>query len=210
MLTALKESLKLLHPIIPFVTEEIWSKLPGAEGQIMLADYPKPDPSLEDREAEAALELIQNVIVGIRNIRGEFNLPPTKPVRTIIFCPDEATVELLTANQAAIKDLAWVEEAVISLPGDKPGSAAAAVAGAVEVFIPLAGLIDLKQEEARLKKDLDKVSKDLDKVEKKLNNEGFLAKAPAEVKAKVEGQRDEFSLKKEKLESNLARIREMG
>ena len=210
VLTALKDSLKLLHPIIPFVTEEIWSKLPGAEGQIMLASYPKPEAEREDKEAEKAMDMIQSVIVGIRNIRGEFNLPPTKPVKTVIFCPDRAAVELLEANEGAIHDLAWVEEVSASLPGEKPKSAAAAVAGEMEIFIPLAGLIDLEQEEARLRKDLDKVSKDLDKVSKKLGNPGFLAKAPAEVKAKVEGQRDEFALKKEKLESNLARVREMA
>ncbi len=209
VLTALKDSLKLLHPIIPFVTEEIWSRLPGAEGQIMMADYPKPDPVREDRESEQAMDLIQSVIVGIRNIRGEFNLPPTKPVKTIIFCPDRPTVGLLEANQSAIQDLAWVEEVKASLPGDKPKSAAAAVAGGVEIFIPLAGLIDLDQEAARLAKELDKVSGELAKVEKKLGNAGFLGKAPEDVVAKVKGQRQELSLKKEKLESNLTRVREM-
>ena len=163
-------------------------------------------PKVTEAAEQEALEIIS----AIRNIRGEFNLPPTKPVRTIIHCPDEATMELLRASEAAIRDLAWVEEVEASLPAEKPGSAAAAVAGAVEVFIPLAGLIDLQQEAARLEKDLAKVTSELAKVEKKLANQGFLNKAPDEVKAKVQGQREEFSTRKEKLEANLARVREMG
>ena len=100
-------------------------------------DYPKPGGEWEDKEAEAALELIQNVIVGIRNIRGEFNLPPTKPVKTVIFCPDQATVELLTANQFGHQDWPGWRRRRFPCPARGPARRAAAVAGAVEVFIPL-------------------------------------------------------------------------
>ena len=209
LLAALKATLKLLHPIIPFVTEEIWLKLPGASGTIMRSDYPRPDPSLADPQAEAEMKIIQETIVGIRNIRGEFNLPPTKPVSAVIFAPDEAAVRLMEDHSQDIKNLAWAEAVHVSLPGPKPAKAAAAVAGPLEVFIPLAGLIDLAEEKKRLQKELAKVAQELTKVKAKLANPNFKAKAPAEIVAKEEAKGEELAAKQEKLAASLAQIEEM-
>ncbi|MBW2617738.1 MAG: valine--tRNA ligase, partial [Deltaproteobacteria bacterium] len=209
LLAVLKATLKLLHPLIPFVTEEIWLKLPGVEGTIMRSDYPRPDPSLTDPQAEAEMKIIQEAIVGIRNIRGEFNLPPTRPVSTVIFAPDEATVRLMEDHSQDIKNLAWAEAVRVSLPGPKPTQAAAAVAGPLDVFVPLAGLIDLAEEKKRLQKELAKVAQELAKVEAKLTNPNFKAKAPAEIVAKEEAKGKELAAKQEKLAASLAQVEEM-
>ncbi|MBW1711858.1 MAG: valine--tRNA ligase [Deltaproteobacteria bacterium] len=210
LLRTLKDVLKLLHPIIPFVTEEIWSKLPGVEGTIMLAPYPQAEPGLADPQAEAEMDRLKETVVGIRNIRGEFKLPPTKPVKAVVFGPDQAAVDMLTRHRAEIQDLAWTEELTVSLPGTKPKAAATAVAGGLEIFVPLAGLIDLAAEEARLAKELDKTAQELAKVEAKLNNPNFKAKAPAEIVAKEEAKLAELAAKKDKLRANLNRIRDMA
>ncbi len=213
LLKVLKNVLKLLHPFTPFVTEEIWQKLPGVgpdnDPTIMKAAFPKPDEALVDREAEAGVERLREAIVGIRNIRGEFNLPPTQPVKAIIFAADEAVVDLLTEHLEDIKSLARAEEASVSLPGERPKTAAAAVVGQVEVFVPLAGLIDLAAEEKRLTKELAKVEAELKKVNGKLNNPNFLAKAPAEIVAKEKDKLEELSDKQQKLQANLNRVQEM-
>ena len=204
--TALASTLKLLHPIIPFVTEEIWSHLPGCEGYLMLADFPKQTEAWADPEAEAAIQQVQDACLGIRNIRGEFNIPPTQRVKAIIFSEDAHAIEVINAHRDDINNLAWTEDVVAGPPGDKPDQAAAAVVGSLEIFLPLAGLIDFKEEEKRLTKELAKVEKDLKKTQGKLGNKGFLDKAPAEVVDKEKAKLAEMTEKKDKLIGNLDQI----
>jgi len=210
LLKALTTSLALLHPLIPFVTEEIWSRLPGTRGQLILGPFPKAQPDLADAGAEAEMKLIQDAIVGIRTVRGEFGLPPTKPVEALLQAPDQDRVDLLEKHRAALMDLAWAEKITIGLPGPRPKMAATAVAGELEIAVPLSGLIDLAAEEARLAKELEKISGELGKVLSKLSSPGFTAKAPPEIKAKVEAQQADLEARKEKLAANLERLRNMA
>jgi valyl-tRNA synthetase len=201
--------LRLLHPFVPFITEEIWQKLPGEEGSVMVAPYPQPDPDLANPEAEVEMNLVMDTIAAIRNIRGEMNVPPATQVDVFLQSPETAAVEALTRHQQAIKILARVQELHCNDDGGPPAAAAKAVVDAVEIFLPLAGIIDFAEEARRLEKELQKLNKDLDQAQRKLSNEDFLAKAPAEVVAKEKEKLQGWTEKLTKLKTHRERIREL-
>ncbi len=184
LLQVLSAILRLLHPFVPFITEEIWQKLPGEEGSVMVAPYPQPDPAFANPEAEAEMNLVMATITAIRNIRGEMNVPPATQVDVFLHSPETSAVAALSRHQQAIKILARVQALHCNADGGPPAAAAKAVVDQVDIFMPLTGIIDFAEEARRLEKELQKLNKDLDQAQRKLSNEDFLAKAPADVVAK--------------------------
>ncbi|ACL02204.1 Valyl-tRNA synthetase [Desulfatibacillum aliphaticivorans] len=207
----LKDAIVLLHPFIPFVTEEIWHHMPGAEGSIMKAPYPAAvDEAVglgPDKEAEREMELVMAVVTAVRNIRGEMNIPPNQALAAIIEPTDDFAKEALARESGLVSNLARLSS--LEVGGKRPKGAATAVVDGASVYVLLEGVIDLDKEEARLEKEIAKLTKELVKLDKKLNNEDFLAKAPDKVVEKVRGQQAEMTEKREHLESNLEKVREI-
>jgi valyl-tRNA synthetase len=209
LLEVLNIILKLLHPFMPFITEEIWQKLPGNKGSIMISPLPKKNDLLINLPAEEALEIIKEVVYHIRNIRGEMHIPPSQKIEAILFCEDNKTTRLLENYQNYLISLALLKNLTFSTSRKKPHAAATAIVKGVEIFIPLEGLIDFGEEEKRLKKEISKVEKEMAFVQKKLTNEDFLSKAPREVVEKEKGTHRVLLGKKKKLDESITRLQEL-
>ena len=200
---ALMGALKLLHPFMPFVTEEIWEKLPGAEGSIMTAKFPEASDFVKDENAVEEMNLLMDVITGIRNIRGEMNIPPSKKVNILIDVAEKEEAGFLNNNLAHIKTLAKVEDASIASGIPKPEASATAVFGQNQIHVILKGILDFQEERKRLGKQIEKIEKDINVSNRKLSNKSFLEKAPAEIVKEVREKVESLTLKLEKLNQNL-------
>ncbi|MGB3933917.1 MAG: valine--tRNA ligase, partial [bacterium] len=198
----LETTLRLLHPFMPFITEEIWQHLPHGGPSICVAPWPEAgdtDPAVEEE-----MERIMAVIRGVRNIRAEMNIPPGKKVPVAIQAPAGLQSQL-EAGIPYITQLAGVGTVTMQEPvTEKPRQAAAAMVGGVEVYVPLEGLIDIDKEIARLRKEEQNLVKEVERVTKKLQNENFLAKAPAEVVAKEREKEKEYREKLAKVRERIA------
>jgi valyl-tRNA synthetase len=208
----LRDTLILLHPFVPFVTEEIWHKLPEADGSIMRAAFPG-EPAAEDRlrpdaEAEATMELMIDVISGIRNIRGEMGIAPGVGLDVVVFSADDVVRTMVESHRDLIVNLARLKSLSVTDNPERPSASATAVArGGATIYVRLEGVIDFTRETERLGKDLGKVSKELSSLVRKLQNQDFLSKAPADVVAKVRDQQLELLEKQQKLQTTLDKIR---
>ena len=203
-LHVLDSIVRLLHPFMPFVTEEIWHALPGAEHQgdsIMLQSYPKEEKSRIDQTVEREMVLLQQVIGGIRNIRGEMNVPPAKEADLNIKSSDDEKLAMLQKNEIAIQKLARVDK--ISYNAERPDMAASAVVQNVELFVPLADLIDIEVEKNRLEKEIERLDNQLRGLIKKLSNENFISRAPQDVVDKERQKKEDWQANLEKLKKNL-------
>ena len=209
MAEVLTTTLQLLHPIMPFITEEIWHKLPSTEGSIMVSPYPEWSPEKTDEEAEREMALIIDVVNSIRNVRWEMNIPPSQMVEVILFSKNPQSLEILNRYKMYVENLGKADHVTISDGVSRPKSAATAVAQGVEIFMPLEGIIDFAEEERRLKKEIDKISRELSKVTKKLSNEDFLAKAPEEIIEIEKVKARDLKEKQDKLGKSLIRIKKL-
>ncbi len=198
--------LSLLHPFMPFVTEEIWHKLPGAVGSIMTAPFPQARPELLDPGAEAELNLLMAVITAVRNLRGEMNVPPGSKAPVQFYSANAAALDSLGRHRKSLEILAKIDGLAFNPEGDRPQAAAKAVVADVEIYLPLAGLIDVAEEERRLARELDKIGKDLATAQRKLANEDFMAKAPADVVAKEQERVQTLTAKLAKLRSHREKL----
>ncbi|HLA51621.1 MAG TPA: class I tRNA ligase family protein, partial [Thermodesulfobacteriota bacterium] len=219
LLNILKDSLKLLHPIMPFITEEIWDVLPHEEGDnsrgaqdmtssvnsIMQQPFPKTGADYPD--AERDMMLIMDVIKAIRNIRSEMNVSPALTIEAVCYSSDGSVIRLLETEGRHIKTLSKVSVLKVSAPAGRPENCATAVAGNIEIFIPLKGLINFEEEEKRLKKDIEKIEKELLALERKMSNKEFIEKAPKEVIEKDKARLEELLQKKMKLEQGVGRVK---
>jgi len=188
LIRVLETTLRLLHPFMPFITEEIWQRvapLAGRQGDtVMLQSYPVANEARLDPEAEADIAWLKTVIDGVRNIRGEMNISPAREIPLLLRFGDAADRSRVAANAQFLKKLAklsainWLES------GDEVPLASAQLAGSMEMLVPMAGLIDVSAERARIEKEIEKNKKELARLESKLNNADFIARAPAEVVAK--------------------------
>ncbi|HKJ04939.1 MAG TPA: valine--tRNA ligase [Geopsychrobacteraceae bacterium] len=196
--SVLEGLLRLLHPVIPFVTEEIWQVLPGNRpvGSIMQAVYPTDGFLDIDSSAVGKMELLMDVIRAIRNVRGELDVAPGRKIAVVLDCKTDNSVSTIRDGEAYIRSLARVEELTCGVAIEHPSEASTQVAGDVEVLIPLAGLIDVVEEAARLEKEIAKVDKDVQFFNKKLSNEKFVANAPPQV---LEKDRNKLQVAEEKL-----------
>ena len=203
--------LRLLHPFMPFITEEIWQALPGTKltPTIMQAPYPVPCEAQSFPQDAADMDRIMAVISGIRNVRGEMEVPPSKQIAVILSCSSEATRRLLKHNESAIISLARVSDLAIGLDIEKPEDASIQVAGDVQIFVPLKGLVDVAAEEERLLKEIGKIEKEIEMFSKKLESPAFVDRAPAEIVAKERQKLADVTGKKLVLEESLGKIRKL-
>jgi len=182
----LQGGLKLLHPFMPFVTEEIWQKLTNGGTSIMVSPFPSADESLMDERAEQEMGLIMDVITSIRNIRGEMGIAPSKKLRVVVSAPQETEKTVVVAAQSDIVNLAGLTELSIEGDMEEPKGVATGVVGSMRIFVLLEGLINIAEEKARLEKEMAKLEKDLALVSRKLANRDFLEKAAEAVIRKEE------------------------
>ena len=198
LVRVLEAIMRLSHPIMPFITEEIWQQIKGLAGKegdtIMLQPYPAPVTELIDEAAEADIEWLKSVIVSIRNIRGEMNIAPGKELPVLIQNGSDEDFRRLQSNYVALTKLAKLE-AITWLEADEEAPMSATkLVGKMEVLVPMAGLIDKDAELGRLKKEMEKMQKEVGRLEGKLGNEKFVASAPEEVVAK---EREKLTAAKE-------------
>ena len=205
----LEHLLRLLHPFMPFITEEIWQALPKAgdsPASIMLADYPAPCDCRSFSNAAADMEKVMAVISGIRNIRGEMEVPPSREISVILSCGGEESQQLMKHNEGSIIGLARVADLAIGIGIAKPEDASIQVAGDVQIYVPLKGLVDVAAEEERLQKEIGKIVKEIEMFTKKLENPSFVDRAPADIVAKERQKLAEVTAKKAVLEESLEKI----
>jgi len=209
----LENLLRLLHPFMPFITEEIWQALPkqaGCAESIMIAPFPTPCAEWSGFAGDAAeMELVMEVIKGIRNIRGEMEVAPSKQIAAILDCKSEASLRLLKSNEAYVMSLARLSDLAIGQGIERPAEASLQVAGDVEIIVPLRGLVNVEEEEKRLNKEIAKIEKDIEFLSKKLENPSFVERAPADVVVKEREKIAEFAGKKQLLEESLAKIQRL-
>lgn len=207
--TVLVSAMKLLHPYMPFITEEIYQCLPHEAESIMISKWPVADESLIDPEAERGMNAIMDSIKAIRNMRAEVNANPGKKIPAIMLVSEDLR-EVVANNDSYIKLLGGIDNLELRpLNGEKPENAMAAVVTGIEVYLPLAGLIDVEKETQRLSKELAAMEKDLQRAGGKLNNAGFLAKAPEDVIAKERAKYEELSGKIEAVKKRMAYLAEL-
>jgi valyl-tRNA synthetase len=201
--------LRLLHPIMPFITEEIWQHLAMKRGSIMSVPFPEADPTLADAQAEEGMALIMDVTTAIRNIRGEMNISPAAQMEAVIYGP-ERLLRLLETHGRYVEDLARLSQLTLRQTGERPRLAASAVVHELEIFLPLEAILDFQEESRRLQKEIGKLEPELARTKKKLANEDFLGRAPAEVVAKEREKSERLGAKLHKLQTQLHRLIEVG
>ncbi|MGI6553446.1 MAG: valine--tRNA ligase [Bacillota bacterium] len=203
----LSRTMELLHPFMPFITEEIWQKLPHEGPTLMTQKWPEVEEELFAPEEEERMHLLMEIIRIIRNLRAEMNVPPGKKAEVLLVVPEEEQYQELKEGLPYVEQLAAADPLYLRVAvGEKPARALTGIVGGVEIFLPLAGLIDLELETGRLEKELQALAGELARLEGKLNNEGFLAKAPAEVIAKERSKREELLLKEKALRERLSML----
>ncbi|MFD2165189.1 valine--tRNA ligase [Thalassotalea euphylliae] len=187
LVNTLEALLRLMHPIMPFITETVWSSVQPLSAfekngdSIMIQSFPQFDESLVDDGAQADLEWVKQFIVAIRNIRGEMDIAPSKPLPVLLKNVSEDDQRRLTDNEQFLMSLAKLESIQVLADGEEGPASATSVIGEMSVLIPMAGLIDKDAEIARLSKAIEKLEKDVQKVSGKLSNENFVSKAPEAV-----------------------------
>ena len=204
----LSEIMVVAHPIIPFVTQEIWSCIPSLDAEsLAVRPYPKARPECENETAVRDMEFLQGVIVAVRNIRAELGVAPGIALNVLVRAGGEDQA-FLAAHETEIAALARVGSLTAAPDIEPPKGCASAVVRGCELFVPLAGVVDFEAELARLDKELGKIAKELDFVTKKLGNESFVSKAPEDVVAKEKAKAAEFAEKKAALEQLRAKVQE--
>jgi valyl-tRNA synthetase len=209
LFTVVEIIIRLLHPITPFVTEEIWSALPGDRSSVMMEPFPVEVAAWDNPAAEEGAALFMGVVTGLRNIRSETGIHPSAHVKGSIICPDSDKRAILKENSKAILALTRVEELQILAEGTRPKGAASYIFNEIEIFVPLAGLVDVDQELAKLEKEMGKVAQQLKKVEAKLGNTKFLENAPPEVVAGEREKQETMSAKLAKISESMERLKHL-
>lgn len=203
-----EKMIQLLHPFMPFITEELWWRLrPRAEGEACIVSaWPERNTAEEDAEAADRFALLQDLISGIRNVRSQYNVAPSKTIPAILNTPVAATdfADALVTNQAYFEKLARVTPLTVGSGQEKPKASASVVVGAYEVFLPLADMIDLSVERERLQKEIDQKTGFLTGVQRKLQNENFVSRAPEAVVARERQKERDAMAELERLRANLA------
>jgi len=206
MVRVLKTALELLHPIMPFVTEEIWQQLPGCSGSIIVAPFPQADAREFDAAAEKEMETIIQAVTAIRNLRSEINLSPAGRPHTDMLCHSDAVMSILQAHTPMMCTLAGLKSVAVHRAFQKPPSAVAAVIDGAELFLSLEGLVDCGEEKKRLEKEMKKVLDDLTFINRKLANRDFMDRAPQEVIEKERARAQTLKEKESRLQENIDRI----
>ena len=219
LLSVLENALRLLHPFMPYITEELWQQLPGAskellhpayqhaEPTIMLAAFPEAQSALIDEAAEGEMQAVIDLISRVRNIRSEMQIKPSEPIPVLIGAPDEKLRAVFSANTSQISRLLRASEVSISEQLDAPrASARAVLVGGAEAAVPLAGLIDFAQEQQRLTKEKEKLAAEASKLEAQLANPQFAERAPAEKVSEVRARIADIAQRTSQLDQTIANL----
>lgn len=202
LIQVLETWLRLLHPLMPFVTEEVWQSVRSLAGKtgdtIMLQPYPAANDDAVDTDAEAEIAWLKAVIDGLRNIRGEMNIPPSKAIKVLLGKGEDSDRQRVAQNSQYLIKLTKLESIEWLPDGTEAPAAATALAGELEILVPMAGLIDMEAEIARLQKEISRLEKDVARISGKLANESFVAKAPESV---VAAEREKLRAQKQSLET---------
>lgn len=204
LMFVLENALKLLHPFIPFITEEIYQNLPGKSGSIMVADYPRYNSKLAYRKEAAAFEGVMEIIKAVRNVKTEVNCAPSKKVSLFVLTESK---RLISANEDSILKLAGASEIrFISSPDDAGEKTVTKVVSIGTLFIPMGELIDAEKEKARLESELEKVMAEIRRADGKLNNQGFISKAPKKLVDEEREKLNKFIEMREKIVNQLKNL----
>ncbi len=207
--TALETACRLLHPFMPFITEEVWQQLPkptGTPGSIMITMYPVADASLVDEAAERQMALLREVVTAIRNVRAEYNVAPSVQLEVTAQLASEEARAALTQHAGLVRTLARVGALEVTAPGDPPAGTVTQVAGDAQLCVKLAGTIDVAAEGARLDKELKKTEKERAGVNGRLSNASFVERAPADIVEKERARLAELDEKIDKLKKSMERL----
>ncbi|WP_374702985.1 valine--tRNA ligase [Peribacillus deserti] len=205
----LDHTMRLLHPFMPFITEEIWQNLPHSGESITTAAWPEVRDELTDEESAEEMKLLVEIIRSVRNIRAEVNTPLSKKIKLILKAKDENIASILNKNAAYIERFCNPEELMIGTDAVPSEKAMTAVVTGVELILPLQGLINIDEEIQRLNKELDKLNKEVERVQKKLSNQGFVAKAPAKVIEEEKAKEKDYSEKRDAVISRINDLKQM-
>ncbi|MBU0967829.1 MAG: valine--tRNA ligase [Proteobacteria bacterium] len=210
LFTVLESVIKLLHPVIPFVTEEIWHVLPGERKSIMTEPYPIENTDWNDPDAEATAQLVMGLIGGIRNIRSEMQIHPSAQIEAIVICQNQSKKNTIEEHGDEIKGLTRTNTLTVHSEGHGPKGAASYIFEDIEICVPLEGLIDVQKELDKLSKEQAKIDKQLAQSQGKLSNRKFLDNAPEDVVAKEKEKVETLSATLAKIEQTRKRLQEIG
>jgi valyl-tRNA synthetase len=210
LVRVLESALRLAHPFMPFITEEIWQRLAPMAGKsgatIMLQPYPVGDSTLIDPQAEGDIEWLKEVMLAVRNIRAEMNIGPGQPLPLYLSNTSAGDLRRLDVNQVTLSKLAKLESITVLDAEQEAPMSATALVGDMQVLVPMAGLIDTTAELARLDKEIQRLTGEIKRVAGKLSNQGFVAKAPAEVIEKERTKQTDYEQALARLTEQRARI----
>lgn len=209
LLHVLETILKLIHPITPFVTEEIWSVLPGNRPLLVTSEFPFVLKH-QNEKVEREIELLMGIITGIRNIRSEADVHPSTTIDAFVICADPEKAALIESFSDAISGMTRLASLIVSADGVKPDDAATYIYQDIEMYVPLKGLIDVEKEQEKLSRERMKIEKSLAQINGKLGNKKFLANAPAEIIEKEQGKQAELEAKMAMVREAEKRLAEIG
>ncbi|QVY60554.1 valine--tRNA ligase [Cytobacillus gottheilii] len=203
----LDNTMRLLHPFMPFITEEIWQNLPHEGESITVASWPEVVEEYSDEKAAAEMKLLVEIIRSVRNSRAEVNTPMSKKIKMLIKAKDEEIESILESNRAYIERFCNPEELTIGINVETPDKAMTAVITGAEIILPLEGLINIDEEIARLQKEWEKLNKEVERVQKKLSNEGFVKKAPEKVIEEERAKELDYTEKRSAVEARMNELK---
>nr|MBF0221197.1 valine--tRNA ligase [Desulfobulbaceae bacterium] len=210
LMTVLETIIKLLHPITPFVTEEIWHALPNKRSTVMLESFPTVTAEWHDEKVEADIALLMVIIGGVRNIRSDMQIHPSAQVTAIINCPNSEQSSTISKFESHITAMAKIDSLTVRASGACPKGAASFIFEDIEIFVPMEGLIDTEKELEKLAKEKEKIVVQLTRCEGKLTNEKFISNAPDDVVAKEREKAEGFKATIAKIDENTKRLQEMS
>ncbi|MCK0473542.1 valine--tRNA ligase [Halalkalibacter sp. APA_J-10(15)] len=204
----LDETMRLLHPMMPFITEEIWQHLPHKGKSITVSSWPvKKDEWIFD-EAVKDMDLLKDIIRSVRNTRAELNVPMSKQIELLIHASTDEVMDQLNRGKSYIEKFCNPETLTMAVGLSAPEKSMSQVLTGVELYLPLAGLLDLDAEIARLEKELQKLDKEVERVEKKLNNQGFLAKAPEKVIEEEKAKKEDYEARRAAVRLRISELKD--
>jgi valyl-tRNA synthetase len=203
----LDNTMRLLHPFMPFITEEIWQNLPHEGESITVAKWPEVNDEYTDHEAAAEMKLLVEIIRSVRNSRAEVNTPLSKKIKMILKAKDQDVLKTLEKNSGYLERFCNPEVLTIGTDVEIPEKAMTSIVTGAEIILPLEGLINIDEEIARLEKEWDKLNKEVERVQKKLSNEGFIKKAPEKVIEEERAKEKDYTEKRAAVESRIKELK---